>query len=105
MKPDERNKLKALLIPIFVKNNVKKAILFGSCSRDSETRKSDLDLMILMETKKRFFDRYEQFEIIHEIIKDRAVDLLIYTPDELDSIAHRPFIRQILLEGQTLYEC
>ncbi len=105
MKPDEFKKIQKLFIPIFIELGVRKVILFGSHSRDSETRKSDLDLMIVMNTEKRFFDRYEQFEKIHKIIDDRAIDLLIYTPDELDGIAHRPFIRQILDKGLTIYEC
>jgi len=102
---DTIQKYKRLLTPVFKKAGVKRAILFGSLSRDTATRKSDLDLIIVKETTRRFFDRYEQFDIIHEIIKDRAVDLLIYTPDELADITHRPFIRKILNEGQSIYEC
>jgi len=93
-----------MLSPVFRENKVKKAILFGSFSRSSQTRKSDLDLMIIAETDKRFFDRYEQFDKIHEIINDRAVDMLIYTAGELSNISHRPFIKSILSEGETIYE-
>ena len=103
-KATDLDRIKALLSPVFLEKGVKKVMLFGSCAQDSASRRSDLDLMILMETKRRFFDRYEQFEKIYDIIKDRAVDLLIYTPEELEAIAHRPFIRRILDEGQTIYE-
>lgn len=89
---------------MFEDNRVKKVVLFGSFSRASQTRKSDLDLMIITETDKRFFERYEQFDKIHEIINDRAVDMLIYTSGELFSISHRPFIKRILSEGETIYE-
>ena len=85
-------------------DRVKKVVLFGSFSRASHTRKSDLDLMIITETDKRFFERYEQFDKIHEIMNDRAVDMLIYTSGELFSISHRPFIKRILSEGETIYE-
>ena len=84
--------------------NVKKVVLFGSGARNSETRKSDLDLMIIMETEKRFFNRFDPFDDIFTTIKDRAVDLLIYTPQELENISHRHFIKQILSEGKTIYE-
>jgi predicted nucleotidyltransferase len=97
-------KLKEMLSPLFKENKVKKAILFGSFAKSSQTRKSDLDLMIITETDKRFFDRYEQFDKIHEIINDRAVDMLIYTAGELSSISHRAFIKRILSEGETIYE-
>ena len=105
MSLSELDEIKELLLPVFVKNKVKKAIIFGSVCRGSATKKSDLDLMIVMDTQKRFFDRYEQFEKIYEICKGRDVDLLIYSPEELEEIAHRPFIRQILNEGQIIYEC
>jgi len=60
--------------------------------------------MIIMESEKRFFDRYDAFDEIIEIMKGTTVDLLIYTPKELESIAHRRFIKGILSEGKTIYE-
>jgi predicted nucleotidyltransferase len=83
---------------------VTKVVLFGSVSRASQTKKSDFDLMIITRTDKRFFERYDPFDIIHDIVKDRSVDLLIYTADELSRISHRPFIKKILSEGDTIYE-
>ena len=93
-----------MLEPVFKKNKAVKAVLFGSHSRRTQTGKSDLDLMIIIETDKRFFDRFEQFSAIHDIISDRPVDMLIYTPAELVSISHRPLIKRILTEGETIYE-
>jgi predicted nucleotidyltransferase len=104
MEKSDLKKIKEMLSPVFIENKVKKAVLFGSFSKSSQTRKSDLDLMIITETDKRFFDRYEQFDKIYEIINDRAVDMLIYTARELSSISHRPFIKRILSEGETIYE-
>jgi predicted nucleotidyltransferase len=104
MRSEELNTTRKLLYPIFRKNNVIKAVLFGSASRDSETRKSDLDIMIIKETGKRFFDRYDEFSEIYVIMKNRSVDILIYTPEELENISHRPFIKKILKEGSPLYE-
>ena len=100
---DIKNIRKALL-PVFKDSGAKRVVLFGSFARGSQTKKSDLDLMIIARTDKRFFERYEQFEKIHDIIHDRAVDILIYTDDELSRISHRPFIKQILAEGETIYE-
>ena len=104
METKELNEIRELLSPIFAKNSVEKVILFGSFSRGSETRKSDLDLMIVMETKKRFFDRYDAFEEVYRLKKGRAIDMLIYTPEELESISHRRFIKDILTEGKIIYE-
>jgi predicted nucleotidyltransferase len=97
-------KIRKALMPVFKNAGAKKVVLFGSFSRGSQTKRSDLDLMIITETDKRFFERYEQFDRIHDIINDRAVDMLIYTADELSRISHRPFIKQILSEGETIYE-
>jgi predicted nucleotidyltransferase len=96
--------IKKLLAPVFQKNNVIKAVVFGSTSKGSETRKSDLDLMIIKDTRKRFFDRYDEFDEIFELIKDRAIDILIYTPEELESISHRSFIKMIINTGKPIYE-
>jgi len=92
------------LKPIFLKNRVEKAILFGSVVRGTQTRKSDLDLLIVLKTDKRFFDRYEAFEEIPFLLENRSVDMLIYLPEELENISHRKFIKTILAEGQPIYE-
>jgi len=104
MKSENLNRVRELLSPLFARNGVIKAVLFGSLSRETETRKSDLDLIIIKDTPKRFFDRYEEFDRIYDLIKDRAVDMLVYTPEELQNISHRPFLRKILEEGVTIYE-
>lgn len=104
MKPSETRELERLLKEFFQETGVRRAIVFGSSSRSTETRKSDIDLLVVMDTSKRFFDRCEDLEGIYDLVPGRAVDLLIYTPDELSRIAHRPFIKRILAEGQTIYE-
>jgi predicted nucleotidyltransferase len=100
----EVKKIQSLINPIFDKNKVIKAFLFGSAARRTETRKSDLDLMIVMESDKRFFDRFEAFNEIFSLFKGKALDLLIYTPEELKKISDRPFIRSLLKEGRLIYE-
>ena len=93
------------LRPILHKNKVIKAIVFGSVARDERTRRSDLDLIILVDTDLRFLDRYDAFQKpIASAFPEFDVDLLIYTPDELEAIKHRAFIRQALKEGQPVYE-
>lgn len=104
MKSEELDIFRNLMAPIFRQRNVIKVVLFGSASRGALTKKSDIDLMIIKETPKRFFDRYKEFDEIYELIKNRAVDILIYTPEELESISHRPFIKRILKEGKSIYE-
>ena len=104
MESKELEAIKGQLAPALKELGVDKAILFGSISRHAGTRKSDIDLLIVMETDERFFERYDRFEMIYSQFKGRSLDLLIYTPAELEQIAHRPFIKRILTEGQTIYE-
>ena len=40
------DQLKAKLIPVFQKNNVRKATLFGSYSKGNATAQSDVDLLV-----------------------------------------------------------
>ena len=102
---NEIDHIKKLLLPVFKQTNTEKVYLFGSLARGTQTRKSDIDLMIICQTNKRFFDRFEDYEKIHKILSDRSVDMLIYTNDELSKISHRAFIKGILEEGVVLYEC
>jgi uncharacterized protein len=93
------------LKPVFEKYRILRAIVFGSIARGEATRRSDLDLILIQETDKRFLDRYEGVlsEIIG-VVQGWDVDLLIYTPQELERMVHRPFIAKALREGKIIYE-
>ena len=93
-----------ILSPIFSQNQVKRALLFGSSARGTRSRKSDLDILIIMDSEKRFFHRFDPFNEIYDRLPGWAIDLLIYTPEELEQISHRPFIQRLLREGKTIYE-
>ncbi|MFO7801397.1 MAG: nucleotidyltransferase domain-containing protein [Desulfovermiculus sp.] len=80
------------------------AVLFGSWARGTQTRRSDIDLLIVVETDKRWLDRDQDFANIYRLFPKQGVDLLIYTPEELEDIIHRPFIQRILGEGKVIYE-
>jgi predicted nucleotidyltransferase len=100
-----REHLGQTLRPILQRYGVRRAILFGSMARGDLSRHSDVDLILVQETDKRFLDRYDG--ILAEIttaLGRRAVDLLIYTPEELAAIADRPFVATALREGEVLYE-
>jgi uncharacterized protein len=100
----ELEKIRTQLTPALRELGVEKAILFGSTSRGTGSRKSDIDLLLVVKTEDRFFDRYQKFEKIYPKLKGRSVDMLIYTPSELKKIEGRTFIRKILKEGKIIYE-
>ena len=81
-----------------------RVILFGSYARGSYDRYSDLDLVIIKRTRRRFLDRIK--EVIRIIQPRFGVDILVYTPGELKRMVRsgNPFIQRVLEEGKILYE-
>ena len=98
-------KLATQLRPIFEKYHVLRAIVFGSLARGEASRRSDVDLLVVQHTDKRFLERYDGLlRDITQAVAGRDVDLLIYTPQELVQLAHRPLIVVALREGKAIYE-
>jgi predicted nucleotidyltransferase len=107
MVQDQLREIAEGLRPIFERHTerVRRAIVFGSLARGDATRHSDLDLIVVEETDKRFLDRYDGFlQAVAEAAHGRDVDLLIYTPQEFARMAERPFVARALREGATIYE-
>ena len=93
------------ILPCLRQNNVQKAIVFGSYARQSHSSRSDLDLVLVMKTSKPFFQRYEGIlNHLYEAITGIDIDLLIYTPDEFDSMRDRKFIQAVMKDGVCIYE-
>ena len=95
--------IKERLSPYFERLGIEKALVFGSFARGTATRRSDIDLIIVMETEKRFFERYDQVAEFESLFAGFHVDTLVYTPEELESISHRPFIQSALQDGIVIY--
>jgi predicted nucleotidyltransferase len=92
--------------PVFLKYDIRKAILFGSFARGRQTRKSDIDLILIQETEKRYFDRFDGIlSDLHQNLRGRDVEVFIYTPKEFAGISDRRFIRRAVAEGKVIYEC
>jgi predicted nucleotidyltransferase len=89
--------------PVCEARGVEKAIVFGSFARGTQTKRSDIDLLIVVRTHKRFLDRYDDFTEIMVAFFPREVEMLVYTPQELQRNKERPFVRQVLAEGKLVY--
>jgi len=78
-------------------------IVFGSFAAGHITETSDLDLLIVKQTDKRFFERIK--DVVKICDYDIGVDFLIYTPHELSEAAKvNPFVRdEILSKGKVVY--
>ncbi|MBM3789658.1 MAG: nucleotidyltransferase domain-containing protein [Acidobacteria bacterium] len=91
--------------PVFERHNIERAILFGSFAGGRQSRKSDVDLILIQRTARRYFERFEGvLRDLYRAIPGREIECFIYTPEELASISHRMFIRRILDEGTVIYE-
>lgn len=83
--------------------NIDKLMVCGSVARGEVTKGSDLDLVIIQETDLPFMERLEVFYT--KIQPEVAVDVLFYTPNEIEElVSKRSFIRQLLEEGRVVYE-
>ncbi|MGB4270701.1 MAG: nucleotidyltransferase domain-containing protein [Spirochaetota bacterium] len=97
------NEIVGLLQRYFAnKKNVQKVLLFGSYARNTQTKRSDIDVIIIMETEKRFFDRYDEFSDIYSVVKIPC-DMLIYSTKEWHEMCSRKFIKNITKESKEIY--
>ena len=88
---------------LFPRMGIKRAILFGSAARGDVAGASDIDLILVKDTEKRFVDRLE--EAILALEPRVGLDVLVYTPEEFEVLlAERPFIQAAVAEGRILYE-
>ncbi len=79
-------------------------VLFGSLVGDEVWPWSDIDLMIVKETDRRFLDRTR--EVLELLRPSVGMDIIVYTPAEFEQLRkHRPFVREeIDAKGKVLYE-
>lgn len=79
-------------------------ILFGSHARGNAIENSDVDILILKDTKDRPIDRRIEVE---KILVDRAMplDIVVYTPQEMRYLLSigSPFVEEIIKTGRSLY--
>lgn len=80
--------------------SVRLVLLFGSLARGDARDHSDIDLIVVKETEKRFLDRLDEF---YDDARE-AMDVLVYTPQEFEEMKERPFVKMALKEGKILYE-
>ena len=80
---------------------VEKIILFGSAARGDADEHSDIDLIIVKETKKSFVRR--SVEAPYFCVPS---DIFVYTPQEFVQMKENenPFLLSALEEGIVLYE-
>jgi predicted nucleotidyltransferase len=107
--PDRRNRrerlereLRAILGRI-VDADTERVILFGSAARGEVGSRSDLDLLVVRRDARRPAERLA--DLYRRARPTLAVDLLAYTPEELDVAQHTSsFVRRALREGRVVHD-
>ena len=83
--------------------NVTKVIAFGSSVSGETHETSDIDLLVVMKTDQRFFDRIDTLQdILNPVV---AADMFVYTPAEYQQmLGWSDFVRSATETGQVLYD-
>ena len=98
-------KVRECLVPVLRRYGILKAVVFGSVARGEPSPHSDVDLILVQRTEKRFFDRYEGLDRdLSKAFPYAVIEALIYTPEEMEWMQKRRFIANALREGQVIYE-
>ena len=81
----------------------KQVWLFGSLATGQVHEWSDIDLLIIKDTDKRFLDRSK--ELFYLLRPQVGLDLLVYTPHEFEQLLQeQPFVQEeIIGKGKLLY--
>jgi predicted nucleotidyltransferase len=82
--------------------DVERAVLFGSYAEGRRDLFTDLDILIVVESPLDYVTRTA--EMYSYLSSSVDLDLLVYTPEELARNRDRPFVRQALEKGRTIYE-
>jgi predicted nucleotidyltransferase len=81
---------------------VQKVVLFGSYAAGRRDLFTDLDILVVMHSPLDFVTR--NAELARSLRVGVALDLLVYTPQEIELMQDRPFLRHVLETGKVLYE-
>jgi len=93
-------------VDIIIKNYFpEKIILFGSLADGNIHEWSDIDLVVIKETKERFIDRSYKINLMTD--PKVGMDFIVYTPAEFQRMMDDDnyfVIDEILKRGKVLYE-
>jgi predicted nucleotidyltransferase len=107
---DERRKAAleaelARVLPLLVDEyGAEKIILFGSLATGEVGEWSDLDLVVIKKTEKKFMDRLD--DVARLTRPQLAMDVVVYTPAEFERMCEgrRFFREEIVAKGRVVYD-
>lgn len=103
-KEDLENELKRVLDILIFQYKPSKIIIFGSLANNKINMESDIDLFIVKNTDKRYWERID--EVLHLIHPQEAMDIFVLTPQEVEENFKKDnlYLKEILERGRVVYE-
>jgi predicted nucleotidyltransferase len=92
------------LIECLKKYHPEKVILFGSYARGDYNEASDIDMLIIKDTDRKFFKRIDE---VMDLCEDSTkIEPLVYTPREIEEMVRNEndFICTVIKEGVVVFE-
>ncbi|MDK2926085.1 MAG: uncharacterized protein PWQ41_1859 [Bacillota bacterium] len=90
------------IVPLLIEIGVSKVILFGSLARHEIEKDSDIDLLVVWQTRLPFLERLDV--LYRKLLPTVSLDLICYTPEEFNELkVKNPFVERIAREGVVLY--
>jgi len=98
-----KENLERIIVDLKEKYDPNKVILFGSYASGKINNFSDLDLLIIKDTKSKFFDRLREVTKICNY--NIGVDFLVYTPEEFEDQLNKNlfFKEEVISKGKVIY--
>lgn len=80
-----------------------KIVLFGSLVTGDIHEHSDIDLVVIKDSQKGFYERLKEVGLL--VLSRRGADILVYTPEEFEIVKGRHFFQEeVVRKGKVLYE-
>jgi len=92
------------IVDVLVNNyNPQKIILFGSLASGNVHESSDIDLIVVKESDKGFYERLK--EVIFLVTPHVGAEIMVYTPQEFEVKKNTLFFKEeVLGKGKVLYD-
>lgn len=98
--------IKEIVATLKAKYGPEKIILFGSCAAGKAGRHSDIDMLIIKDTKKKYGERWmDVSRLVRHIKRPLPFEPFIITREEFkNQFARNFFLQEIVKNGKVLYE-
>jgi len=102
-KTELENELARIVLVLTHEFEPLKIILFGSLVSGDIHEYSDIDLIVIKDSQKDFYERLKEVGLL--VMPELGADILVYTSEEFEIIKNRLFFREeVLKKGKVLYD-